>query len=67
MKQNLSVFKYVGISVVIADVGHEGTSIQWLKPAKSGLALMVVTGAAVGSKKLDRSNPMILFQKVCLS
>lgn len=59
MKQNLSVFKYVGISVAVVDVGHEGTSIQWLKSAKSGLALMVVTGAAVGSKKLDRSNPIV--------
>ena len=50
MKQNLSVFKYVGISVAVVDVGHDGASMRWQKQAKSGLVLLVVTGAAIGSR-----------------
>lgn len=50
MKQNLSVFKSVGISVAVADVGHNGASMRWQKQAKSGLVLLVVTGAAIGSR-----------------
>lgn len=59
MKQNLSVFKYVGISVAVADIGHNGASMRWQKQAKSGLVLLVVTGAAIGSRELDRSNPIV--------
>lgn len=50
MKQNLSVFKYVRISVAVVDVGHDGASMRWQKQAKSGLVLLVVTGAAIGSR-----------------
>ena len=60
MKQNLSVFKYVGISVAVVDVGHNGASMRWQKQAKFGLVLLVVTGAAIGSRELDRSNIEII-------
>ena len=60
MKQNLSVFKYVRISVAVVDVGHDGASMRWQKQAKSGLVLLIVTGAAIGSRELDRSNIEII-------
>ncbi len=59
MRRNSSLFKFVGISVAVADVGHDGVSMRWLKQAKSGLMFLVVTGAAVGSRELDRSNPIV--------
>lgn len=59
MRRNSSLFKFVGISVAVADVGHDGVSMRWLKQAKSGLMFLVVTGAAVGSRVLDRSKPIV--------
>lgn len=59
MRRNPSLFKFVGISVAVADVCHDGVSMRGLKQAKSGLVLLVVTGAAVGSRELDRSNPIV--------
>ena len=38
------------------DVGHDGASMRWQKQAKSGLVLLVVTDAAIGSRELDRAN-----------
>lgn len=44
------------LALAVADVGHDGASMRWQKQAKSGLVLLVVTGAAIGSRELDRSN-----------
>lgn len=59
MSRKPSLFNFVGISVAVADVGHDGASMRWLKQTKSGLVLLAVTGAAVGSRELDRSNPIV--------
>ena len=44
------------LALAVADVGHDGASMRWQKQAKSGLVLLVVTGAAIGSRELDRAN-----------
>lgn len=52
------------LALAVADVGHDGASMRWQKQAKSGLVLLVVTGAAIGSRELNRSNIEMTFPEI---